>query len=482
DAEFLELPPEVLQTSMREHQKFFSVKNPKTGRIEGFVTVANRETADHGATILAGNQKVLSARLADAKFFWENDLRIAKSATGMEAWTAQLSNVTFHNKLGMQSERIDRIAALAREIAPVVGADADLAEQAARVAKADLSSEMVYEFPELQGLMGRYYAQAAGLPQEVANACEAHYSPLGPSDDVPSEPVSVAVALADKLDTLTGFWAIDEKPTGSKDPFALRRAALGVIRLVLENDARMPLDRFFDGHLLRIESALDSSLPAADIASLLKEIAEHGVFGAAFKVVKENLGDLAEGPFLDLEAKVPDLSDDLLSFFHDRLKVFLRDQGIRHDVIDACIAMAGNDDLTLLVKRARALEDFLKTEDGTNLLQGFKRANNILIQAEEKDGVEYSYGADVKFAEDESEKALFTALAASEGAISTAIEAEDFAAAMGGMAALRAPVDAFFEAVQVNSDKEVVRRNRLNLLSQIRKVCGQVADLTRIEA
>lgn len=482
DAEFLELPPEVLQTSMREHQKFFSVKNPKTGRIEGFVTVANRETADHGATILAGNQKVLSARLADAKFFWENDLRVAKSETGMEAWTAQLSNVTFHNKLGMQSERIDRIAALAREIAPVVGADADLAEQAARVAKADLSSEMVYEFPELQGLMGRYYAQAAGLPQEVANACEAHYSPLGPSDDVPAEPVSVAVALADKIDTLTGFWAIDEKPTGSKDPFALRRAALGVIRLVLENGARMPLDRFFDGHLLRVESALDSSLPAADIETLLQEIAEHGVFGASFKVVKESLGDLAEEPFLDLETKVPDLSDDLLSFFHDRLKVFLRDQGIRHDVIDACIAMDGNDDLTLLVKRARALEDFMKTEDGTNLLQGFKRANNILTQAEEKDGVEYSYGADVKFAEDESEKALFTALAASEGAISTAIEAEDFAAAMGGMAALRAPVDAFFEAVQVNSEKEVVRRNRLNLLSQIRKVCGQVADLSLIEA
>ncbi|UWS80754.1 glycine--tRNA ligase subunit beta [Phaeobacter sp. G2] len=482
DAEFLELPPEVLQTSMREHQKFFSVKNPKTGRIEGFVTVANRETADHGATILAGNQKVLSARLADAKFFWENDLRVAKSETGMEAWTAQLSNVTFHNKLGMQSERIDRIAALAREIAPVVGADADLAEQAARVAKADLSSEMVYEFPELQGLMGRYYAQAAGLPQEVANACEAHYSPLGPSDDVPSEPVSVAVALADKIDTLTGFWAIDEKPTGSKDPFALRRAALGVIRLVLENGARMPLDRFFDGHLLRVESALDSSLPAADIESLLQEIAEHGVFGASFKVVKESLGDLAEEPFLDLETKVPDLSDDLLSFFHDRLKVFLREQGIRHDVIDACIAMDGNDDLTLLVKRARALEDFMKSEDGTNLLQGFKRANNILTQAEEKDGVEYSYGADVKFAEDESEKALFTALAASEGAISTAIEAEDFAAAMGGMAALRAPVDAFFEAVQVNSEKEVVRRNRLNLLSQIRKVCGQVADLSLIEA
>lgn len=482
DAEFLELPPEVLQTSMKEHQKFFSVKNPKTGRIEGFVTVANRETADQGATILAGNQKVLSARLADAKFFWENDLRVAKSETGMEAWTGQLSNVTFHNKLGTQAERIDRIAALAREIAPVVGADADLAEQAARVAKADLSSEMVYEFPELQGLMGRYYAEAAGLPQEVANACEMHYSPLGPSDDVPTEPVSVAVALADKLDTLAGFWAIDEKPTGSKDPFALRRAALGVIRLVLENNARMSLDRFFDGQLLRIESALDASLPDAGIASLLKEIAEHGVFGAAFRVVRDRLGENAERAFLDLETKVPDLSDDLLSFFHDRLKVFLRDQGIRHDVIDACIAMAGNDDLTLLVKRARALEDFLKSEDGTNLLQGFKRANNILTQAEEKDGVEYSYGADVKFAEDDSEKALFAALEASEGAISAAIEAEDFAAAMGGMAALRGPVDAFFEAVQVNSDKEVVRRNRLNLLSQIRKVCGQVADLSRIEA
>ncbi len=427
DAEFLDLPPEVLQTSMKEHQKFFSVKNPKTGRIEKFITVANRETADNGATILAGNQKVLSARLADAKFFWENDLRIAKSEVGMEGWLESLGNVTFHNKLGTQAARIDRIAVLAREIAPVVGADADLAEQAAKVAKADLSSEMVYEFPELQGLMGRYYAEAAGLPQEVANACELHYSPLGPSDDVPTEPVSVTVALADKIDTLTGFWAIDEKPTGSKDPYALRRAVLGVIRLVLENGVRVALA---------------------------------GVFTQGYEGADES---------------------DLLSFFHDRLKVFLRDQGIRHDVIDACIAMDGNDDLTLLVKRARALEAFMSSEDGENLLQGFKRANNILSQAEEKDGVEYSYGADKKFIEDAAEAALFDALAANEGAISSAIEAEDFAAAMGGMAALRAPVDAFFEAVQVNSDNQVVRRNRLNLLSQIRKVCGQVADLSRIE-
>ncbi|UWR61333.1 glycine--tRNA ligase subunit beta [Phaeobacter inhibens] len=438
DDEFLALPPEVLQTSMKEHQKFFSVRNPKTGRIEKFITVANRETADNGATILAGNQKVLSARLADAKFFWENDLRTV-TEQGFEPWVAKLGNVTFHNKLGTQAARIDRIAALAREIAPVVGADADLAEQAARVAKADLSSEMVYEFPELQGLMGRYYAEAAGLPQDVANACEAHYSPLGPSDDVPSEPVSVAVALADKLDTLTGFWAIDEKPTGSKDPFALRRAALGVIRLVLENDVRMHLNM---------------------------------VFGKAAEITGKREG-ASDDAFADV--------NDLRGFFHDRLKVFLRDQGIRHDVIDACIAMDGNDDLTLLVKRARALEDFMASDDGPNLLQGFKRANNILAQAEEKDGVEYSYGADKKFAEDDSEIALFDALAQSEGAISSAIETEDFAAAMGSMAALRAPVDAFFEAVQVNSDNEVVRRNRLNLLSQIRKVCGQVADLTRIE-
>ncbi|WP_424978076.1 glycine--tRNA ligase subunit beta [Leisingera sp. S232] len=506
DEEFLELPPEVLQTSMKEHQKFFSVKNPKTGRIERFITVANRETADNGATILAGNQKVLSARLADAKFFWENDLRTARSEAGMSAWVENLGNVTFHNKLGTQAARIDRIAALAREIAPVVGADADLAEQAARVAKADLSSEMVYEFPELQGLMGRYYAEAAGLPQEVANACEQHYSPLGPGDDVPSEPVSVAVALADKLDTLTGFWAIDEKPTGSKDPYALRRAALGVIRLVLENDVRVELlalfapcwkHHFFDVSAFwekACRNASDDELRNSEFCAgmfnagwqealkqrpRLKEIDEKTeAIRTEFRVGKNTALDACLKTQAELESH---FGPDLLSFFHDRLKVFLRDQGIRHDVIDACIAMDGSDDLTLLVKRARALEDFMKTEDGTNLLQGFKRANNILSQAEEKDGVEYSYGADRKFAENDSETALFDALAAGGDAISPAIEAEDFAAAMRGMAALRAPIDAFFEAVQVNAENEIVRRNRLNLLNQIRQVCGQVADLTKVE-
>ena len=423
--DFLGLPPEVLQTSMKEHQKFFSVKNPKTGRIERFITVANRETADNGATILAGNQKVLFARLSDAKFFWENDLRTAKN--DMSSWTEALSNVTFHNKLGTQAERIERIAALARELAPVVGADADEAERAARLAKADLSSEMVYEFPELQGLMGRYYAEAAGEMPAVAAAAEEHYAPLGPSDAVPTAPVSVAVSLADKIDTLTGFWAIDEKPTGSKDPFALRRAALGVIRLVLENDKTLALMAVF-----------------------------------AFANEKADAANL-------------------LSFFHDRLKVYLREQGVRHDVIDACIAMDGNDDLGLLVKRAVALEAFMKTDDGENLLQGFKRANNILSKEEEKDGVEYSYGGDVKFAQTEEEKALFAALERETPVIEAALTAEDFASAMSGVAGLRAPIDAFFEAVQVNSDNQTVRRNRLNLLSDIRKLVGSVADLTRVE-
>ncbi|MEQ8895816.1 MAG: glycine--tRNA ligase subunit beta [Roseovarius sp.] len=437
---FLGLPPEVLQTSMKEHQKFFSVKNPKSGRIERFITVANVETEDHGTTILAGNQKVLAARLSDAKFFWENDLRVARDEK-MQPWVESLGQVTFHSKLGSQAERIERIAGLARELAPVVGADADLAEQAARVAKADLSSEMVYEFPELQGLMGRYYAEAAGLPEDVAAACQEHYSPLGPSDAVPTRLVSVTVALADKLDMLTGFWAIDEKPTGSKDPFALRRAALGVIRLVLEN-----------GLALRIEPMLKK-------ADLLVSENPAGISGRSAE----------------------DYIPDLLSFFHDRLKVYLRDQGIRHDVIDACIAMEGNDDLALLVKRARALQEVLATEEGENLVQGFKRANNILKQAEEKDGVEYSFGADVKFAEGPEEKALFAALDRAERAIATASEQEDFAAAMAAMAGLRAPIDAFFEAVQINTDKEIVRRNRLNLLNRIRVICLQAADLTRIE-
>ncbi|MGK8235289.1 glycine--tRNA ligase subunit beta [Roseovarius sp. MS2] len=498
DDAFLGLPPEVLQTSMREHQKFFSVKNPKTGRIERFVTVANVETADQGVTILAGNQKVLAARLSDAKFFWENDLRTVQ-AEGLEGMGAGLAHVTFHNKLGSQADRIARIAALAREIAPHVGADADLAEQAAKVAKADLQSAMVGEFPELQGLMGRYYAAEVGLAPEVAAACQEHYSPLGPGDAVPSAPVSVAVALADKIDTLTGFWAIDEKPTGSKDPYALRRAALGVIRLVLGNENKLPLVQLLrfacdEATTIVFKSAVSglgiaygeviSSLSQnADdmpqVTELIRKSAESfsGLTGDASEEDKRAASETVKRLFIKSDAT----AQELLIFFHDRLKVHLRDEGIRHDVIDACLAMPGNDDLTLLVHRARALSDFLKTDDGENLLQGFKRANNILTQAEEKDGVEYSYGADVKFAETDEEKALFAALATAEPAIASALKAEDFARAMGAMAALRAPIDAFFTAVQVNAESQVIRRNRLNLLSSIRNICLQAADLGRIE-
>jgi glycyl-tRNA synthetase beta chain len=436
-AEFLELPPEVLQTSMREHQKFFSVRD-KTGKIVKFITVANRETADSGATILAGNQKVLSARLADAKFFWENDLRVAKG--GMSAWNDALKNVTFHNKLGSQAERIARIADLAHELAPIVGADEAQATEAARLAKADLSSEMVYEFPELQGLMGRYYIEASGKSPDIAAVAQQHYQPLGPSDDVPTAPLSIAVALADKLDTLTGFWAIDEKPTGSKDPFALRRAALGVIRLVLENNIRLPLRRF---------------VPVADI----------------FKAPSAS----------DMLGLSEETTHNLVAFIHDRLKVYLRDQGIRHDIIDACIAMEGSDDLLMLVMRARALNDVVQTEDGENLIQGFKRANNILTQAEDKDGVEYSYGADVKWAETDEERALFAALDAAQAQIKPALEVQDFATAMQALAALRTPIDAFFDTVKINADNETVRRNRLNLLSRIRSICVEVADLSQIE-
>ncbi|MBN2905747.1 MAG: glycine--tRNA ligase subunit beta [Rhodobacteraceae bacterium] len=488
---FLDLPPEVLQTSMKEHQKFFSVRDPKSGRIVRFVTVANRETADNGETILHGNEKVLSARLSDAAFFWANDLAVARA--GMGQWLDSLSHVTFHNALGSQAARIERIATLARQVAPLVGADPDLAEQAARTAKADLASEMVYEFPELQGTMGRYYAQAAGLPDPVAEACEMHYKPLGPADALPRHPVSIAVSLADKLDTLTGFWAIDEKPTGSKDPFALRRAALGVIRIVLDHDLRLGLERLIDMQLLTHVIALNLDTAQERemffMEQLVDEIAHHGVFGAAFHAVLDKLTHsdappvpIEEGTWLArMRAHLPAMSNDLLAFFHDRLKVHLRDQGIRHDVIDACLAMPGNDDLTLLAKRAVALNAALGTEDGENLVQGFKRANNILIQAEQKDGVEYRFGADPKFAEDATETALFAALDAADAAIAPALEAEDFAAAMAAMAALRAPIDAFFEAVQVNADNAVVRRNRLNLLHRIRETCLRVADLTRIE-
>jgi glycyl-tRNA synthetase beta chain len=496
DEAFLGLPPEVLQTSMREHQKFFSARNPKTGRIEGFITVANTQPADGGAVILKGNQKVLTARLSDARFFWENDLRVAKA--GMSEWLDALDNVTFHNKLGSQKARIDRIAALAREIAPMVGADADVAEQAARIAKADLRSAMVGEFPELQGLMGMYYAREAGLSEEVALAARDHWRPKGESDSVPTEPVSVAVALADKIDTLTGFWAIDEKPTGSKDPFALRRAALGVIRLVLGNEVKVDLRRILEDETFFHLSCIVFEQKIRPQLLTEEQAANH--FGARvpdYLALRQVLQGKIRPSQISPEAVVFDFSDfgemdestdasdviaqDLLAFFHDRLKVFLKDQSIRPDIIEACLAIPNNDDLTLLVKRAEAFAAFLKTDDGTNLLQGAKRATNILNQAEAKDGVEYSFGADIKFAETDSERALFAALDTAESQITPAMKSEDFAAAMTAMAALRAPIDAFFTDVQVNADNEILRRNRLNLLHRIRALCAGVADFSKLD-
>jgi len=451
EARFLALPPEVLQTSMREHQKFLSVRDPASGRIEGYVVVANRETADGGATILAGNARVLAARLSDAAFFWENDL-----ATPLDEMAGKLAAVTFHNRLGSQAERIGRIAALAREIAPAVGADADLAERAARLAKADLASQMVYEFPELQGVMGRYYARRAGEAAEVAAAAAEHYAPLGPSDAAPTAPVSVAVALADKLDTLTGFWAIDEKPTGSKDPFALRRAGLGVIRILLEGGLRLRLIEALAPPVRRCRVAMATLAPA--------------------------------------EPRVPDLSDDvverecalvlagdLVGFLAERLKVHLRGEGVRHDVIDAAFQLGGQDDLVLLVARVRALQAFLATEDGANLLAGYRRAVNILAQEEKKDGVEYSLDPMPDLAETDAERALFAALDKAAAALGPALAAEDFAAAMGALSRLRAPIDAFFDTTTVNAASPMLRRNRLCLLNRIRAVMNRVAVFAAIE-
>ena len=348
------------------------------------------------------------------------------------------------------------------------------------MAKLDLRSAMVGEFPELQGTMGRYYALAAGLPEPVADAARDHYSPLGPSDAVPSAPVSVAVALADKLDTLVGFWAIDEKPTGSKDPFALRRAALGVIRLVLVNGVRVSLSKLFhtfgevhlDFFFFRQRDEFAESESSLIAAGFDKPSYDQKL--KAFEKTQSPEGARFIAALIAMES-------DLLAFFHDRLKVHLRDQGIRHDIIDAVLNMPGSDDLVLLVNRATALNDVLKTADGTNLLQGLKRAGNILAQAEEKDGVEYSFGADPKFAETDEERSLFAALDKAEPAIREAVRLEDFQAATQGIASLRAPIDAFFEAVQINTDNQITRRNRLNLLSRIREAGRLVADFGRIE-
>ncbi|MGI9524718.1 MAG: glycine--tRNA ligase subunit beta [Hyphomicrobiaceae bacterium] len=444
DADFLDVPPECLITSMKAHQKCFSLRDPATGNLANrFLAVTNLEAPDGGDQIIAGNEKVIRARLSDAKFFWEQDLQ-----RPLDEMATSLSNVTFHEKLGSQKDRVERISELAAQLAPSVDADPQKARRAAQLCKADLMSEMVGEFPELQGLMGRYYAERAGAEPAIARAIEDHYRPKGAGDDVPIEPVPIAVAVADKMDTLLGFWMIAEKPTGSGDPFQLRRAALGIIRIALENDLRLPLLAAMKAHAVS-----DRWRGARGVVAAFDETAEDGI-----------------------ESKLK----DLLSFFADRLKVHLRDDGMRHDLIDAVFALKGQDDIALIAKRVEALADFLQTDDGQNLLAGTKRAANILTIEENRDGVTYDGKPEGGLLREPEERALEAAIAKVKFDTGAAIDVENFAGAMRALAELRAPVDAFFERVKVNSDDPAVRRNRLNLLAEIRMATLTVADFSKI--
>ncbi len=430
DADFMDLPPEVLTTSLRSHQKYF-VTQDETGRLaDRFVIVANMATADRGKVIVAGNERVLRARLSDARFFWDQD-RKASLASRAPA----LEQIVFHARLGTLDQKVDRMQALAAEIARhVPGADVDRVRSAARLAKADLVSGMVGEFPELQGIMGRYYARHDGEHDEVAEAIAEHYAPQGPNDACPSAPVSVCVALADKIDSLVGFFAIDEKPTGSKDPYALRRAALGVIRLIVENRLRLPLLGILE--------------------------ASRGLY--------RNLGDVAvAGPLVD--------------FFAERLKVALRDRGVRHDLISAVFALGGEDDLVRLLARVEALEGFLGSDDGANLLVAYRRAANIVRIEQKKDKATYNGGAQAAALAQDEEKSLFAALSRASETAGDALSKEDFTGAMAALAGLRRPVDAFFDHVTVNSEDAALRENRLRLLAAIGGTLGRVADFSKIE-
>jgi glycyl-tRNA synthetase beta chain len=469
DPVFLDLPGEVIRTSMRTHQKYFAVRKPDgEGLAPHFITIANVQSADGGKVIAEGNAKVLSSRLSDARFFWDEDVKV-----GFESWLEKLNGVTFHAKLGTMAERVKRIMTLARQIAPLVDADANKAAEAARLAKADLASQMVGEFPELQGLMGGYYARAAGLDPEIADAIRDHYKPQGPSDAVPTAPLSVAVALADKLDTLVGFFVIDEKPTGSKDPFALRRAALGVIRSVLESSSRLPLASLLEEHRDLVEVAnMMRKLNADAIAA--NEVVQRFDLDRPITVV----GGMAISKVRVGSKEVGASVAELLAFFADRLKVTLKDQGKRHDLVDAVFAL-GDDDLVRIVARVEALDGFLKTDDGKNLLAGYKRASNIL-KAEEKKGWKAEGGREILPDASAPEVQLHDALRMIEKPLASALEAEDFTAAMQELAGLRGPVDAFLDGVFVNSEVAAERDNRLKTLAAVRDAMGQVADFSLV--
>ncbi|CAN5525477.1 glycine--tRNA ligase subunit beta [soil metagenome] len=465
DPVFLDLPAEVIRTSMRTHQKYFAVRDPATGGLAPhFITIANVQSADGGKVIAEGNAKVLSSRLSDARFFWDEDVKV-----GFEPWLEKLNGVTFHAKLGTMAERVERIVALAREIAPLVGADPDKAAEAARLAKADLTSQMVGEFPELQGLMGGYYARAAGLDDDIADAIRDHYKPQGPSDAVPTAPLSVALALADKLDTLVGFFAIDEKPTGSKDPFALRRAALGVIRIIVENGLRVPLQNVWLNHLMQVAKA----------AARIEIEAKLGSMANATDFLKQEIRDAIDARIGWYQlSKSVNANQELRGFFGARLQVQLKDQGKRHDLVDAVFAL-GDDDLVRIVARVEALDGFLKTDDGKNLLAGYKRASNIL-KAEEKKGWKAEGDRDLLDDASAPEVQLHDALRMVEPALASALAAEDFTAAMQELAGLRGPVDAFLDGVFVNSEVAAERDNRLKTLAAVRDAMGKVADFSLV--
>ena len=470
DPAFLDLPPEVIRTSMRTHQRYFAVRDPADGKLAPhFVSVANIEAIDGGRAIAHGNARVLSARLSDAKFFWDEDRKVR-----LEDRLEKLKGVTFHAKLGTMFERVERIEKLAGEIAHLAGAEEGLAEKAARLAKADLVTGLVGEFPELQGVMGGYYAHEESLGDQISEAIRDHYRPQGPSDVVPTSPTTIAVALADKLDTLIGFFAINEKPTGSRDPFALRRAALGVIRIILENKVRLDLKFEIQEWLAEhfAESRVLPGFPTSQTSDWTAIQARPELGG--MRAVGVTYGN--DGVVSALVAHTD--PDEILAFFADRLKVLLRDQGKRHDLVDAVFAL-GDDDLVRIVARVDALSAFLTTDDGANLLAGYKRAANILRAEEKKGPLPTGPAARMPFAPEE-ERALIDVLTGIEPSIEETIEQEDFAGAMRWLASLREPVDAFFDKVLVNADDATERDNRLRLLLQVRDAMGRVADFSLI--
>jgi glycyl-tRNA synthetase beta chain len=476
--QFMDVPGEILQTSMRTHQKYFALRDTKTGKLANrFAVVSNMVTADGGKEIVAGNERVLRARLSDAKFFWDQDRKRT-----LESRVDDLKNIVFHAKLGTQYERVKRIEWLAVEIAERIGADPSKARQAARLCKADLTAGVVGEFPELQGVMGRYYALHDGENLEIANAIRDHYKPVGPTDETPVSPVSNAVALADKFDILLGFFLVGEKPSGSRDPFALRRAALGVIRIILTTNLRIALSDLWWKPLVHISVDLMLSEEAAALSKTEEGLGRLGLIGEIGRL-REAAESYSESDAVlnEYDDKHIVASNELLSFLADRLKVALREKGTRHDLIDAVFSLGNEDDLVRLVARVEALQAFLKTDDGANLLVGYKRAANILKAEEKKEGKPFGTLPFIAANAPPEERDLANALESAQVQIRELVPLEKFTEAMKVMAGLRKFVDAFFDKVKVNDDNKDVRANRLMLLSRLRETLHTVADFSKIE-